>query len=158
SERYLGGRLDLATAMAISGAAFSPARVRDRLLAFLMVALNLRLGQWLPSPRHPDGSPRLSMLLLAYDLLRYRDVWTRRYWFVTHGAHTENLGRGPLLRRECRLIIVSDAGHDPDFGFDDFVQLYRHARIQGIRFKTLDQRGFISLDPLLPDPANRYSP
>jgi hypothetical protein len=157
SETYMDGKLDLATAMAISGAAFSPARVHNRLVAFLMVVLNLRLGQWLPSPRHPQGPGRLPMLRLVLSLLFDRGVARRRYWFISDGGHNENLGLGPLLRRECKLIVVSDAGYDPDFGFDDFVQLYRHARIQGIRFKTLDAQGFISLDPLVPDKDKKIS-
>jgi hypothetical protein len=81
----------------------------------------------------------------------HRGVPDRRFWFVTDGGHTENLGLGQLLRRECRLIIVSDAGFDPDYGFDDFVVLYRHARTHGVRFETLDQSGFIRMDPLMPN-------
>jgi hypothetical protein len=158
SEAYQGGVLDLATAMAISGAAFSPARVHNRLIAFLMVVLNARLGQWLPSPRHPGRVRYLPMLRLLASLCLYRGVEERRYWFISDGGHCENLGLGPLLRRECRLMIVSDAGHDPDYGFDDFVHLYRNARIQGVRFRTLDQHGFIRLDGLVPDKATGNCP
>jgi hypothetical protein len=158
TEEYLDGTLDLATAMAISGAAFSPARMDNRLIAFLMVVLNLRLGQWLCSPRFPRRVHRLPIARLLGSLIWHRGVDRCRYWFISDGGHSENLGLGPLLRRECQLMIVSDAGYDPDYGFDDFVSLYRHARIQGIRFRTLDQRGFISVDPLVPDKATGNSP
>ncbi len=123
----------------------------NRLIAFLMVVLNARLGQWLPSPRFPHRPRWLPMLRLFGSGLLHRRADNRRYWFISDGGHNENLGLGPLLRRECQLIVVSDAGYDPDYGFDDFVQLYRHARTQGLRFQTLDQRGFIRLDPLVPD-------
>ncbi len=158
TEDYIDGTLDLATAMAISGAAFSPARMDNRLIAFLMVVLNLRLGQWLPSPRYPGRVDWLPMSRLFTSLAMHRGVDNSRYWFISDGGHSENLGLGPLLRRECQIMIVSDAGYDPDYGFDDFVYLYRHARIQGIRFRTLDQRGFISVDPLVPDKATGNSP
>jgi hypothetical protein len=158
SEEYLDGEMDLATAMAISGAAFSPTRVDNRLIAFLMVILNVRLGQWLPGPRYPRRVRWLPMLRLLVSLVLHRSEEQRRYWFISDGGHSENLGLGPLLRRECQLMIVSDAGYDPDYGFDDFVRLYRHARIKGVRFRTLDQSGFIRFDPLVPDKSTGFAP
>lgn len=150
TDAYLDGQLDLATAMAISGAAVSPTRATNPFIAFLMVVLNLRLGQWLPSPRFP-GRPRwLGFFRLLASLGRHRGLADRRFWFISDGGHNENLGLGMLLRRECRFILVSDAGYDPDYGFDDFVQLYRRARLQGIRFRKLDQDGFAQVDPLVP--------
>jgi len=50
--RYCGGDLDIATAAAISGAAFSPAVLRNPLLFYMSMLMNLRLGQWLPNQRH----------------------------------------------------------------------------------------------------------
>ena len=156
TERYLDGKLDLGTAMAISGAAVSPARMSNPFVAFLMVILNLRLGQWLPSPRYPQRQRWLPVFRLGWNLLRHRSAPERRHWFISDGGHNENLGLGMLLRRECRLILISDAGYDPDFGFADFAQVYRRARLRGIRFYTLDHKKFISLDPLVP--VNGISP
>ncbi|MFM8477571.1 MAG: hypothetical protein ACKOEO_17445, partial [Planctomycetaceae bacterium] len=45
-----GIQLNVDEVVAISGAAVSPARNENALVAFLMFILNLRLGQWLPNP------------------------------------------------------------------------------------------------------------
>jgi hypothetical protein len=119
--------LTVADAMAISGAALSPNFFVHHLVAALLTVLNLRTGKWLPSPaRWGLSRNRLSLLALAIDGIRNGLLgFQRRFLLVTDGGHIENLGLGPLLDRRCRLIIVSDAGHDPDYVFDDFARLAR---------------------------------
>jgi len=48
AARVPGAGLTLADATALSGAAVSPSQMDNTLKLFLMMVLNLRLGQWLP--------------------------------------------------------------------------------------------------------------
>jgi hypothetical protein len=140
TEAYCGGTYDLASAMAISSAAVSPAQMKNLFIAILLLVLNFRLGQWLPNPGHKPWWPNWlhrhvtrwpSPFLVLASLLRKSEQ--RGYCFVTDGGHYENLGVGPLLRRNCRLMISSDVGH-PDYQFRDFISLQRQQR----SFKTSD--------------------
>ncbi len=131
-EKWIHGaqnRIDLAEAVAISGAAVSPSNIRNWLVAFLMFILNFRLGQWVPNPRQgrPRWRPTLLMLLPKMRLpARERD-----YCFVSDGGNSENLGLVQLLRRKCTLIIQIDAGQDEDHCFADLGRAIRTARIHG---------------------------
>ncbi len=60
AERYR--RLNLATVMAISGAAIDPliGFTRSRPLGILMTLLNFRLGYWIVNPNHTDDKPDAS--------------------------------------------------------------------------------------------------
>jgi hypothetical protein len=122
-------RLDFAEAVAISGAALSPGNVRNPLIAFLMLVLNMRLGQWLPNPMTSPPRWRPRALNLLWGLRK--PAKQRSYCFVTDGGQSENLGLCQLMRRECKLIICVDAGHDPEHCFDDLARVIRMARIHG---------------------------
>ncbi len=55
TSQYMGGRLTLGTAVAISGAAASPnmgSKTPDAAAAALLALLNVRLGYWAPTPSH----------------------------------------------------------------------------------------------------------
>jgi len=124
--------LNVDEVVAISGAAVSPARNENPLVAFLMFILNLRLGQWLPNPAL--GIPRFQprFLYMLSMLLKSREK--RPYVFLSDGGHAENTGIVELLKRRCRLIIACDAGHDPRHSFADIANAVRLARNQeGIR-------------------------
>jgi hypothetical protein len=41
------------------------------------------------------------------------------YVYLSDGGHFENLGLYEMVRRRCRFIVVSDAGCDPSFAFED---------------------------------------
>src|SRR5256885_4632316 len=41
------------------------------------------------------------------------------YVYLSDGGHFENLALYEMIRRRCRCIVVSDAGCDPNFGFED---------------------------------------
>jgi hypothetical protein len=137
--------LDLATAMAISGAAASSnmGAKSIRPLTFTLTLLNIRLGYWLPNPRFApaaDGTrtaerPRpVPSFLLAELLGRLYEDGKRVY--VTDGAHIENLGVYELLKRRCKLIVVVDAEADLAMRFPSFITLQRYARIDlGIRIE-----------------------
>jgi Patatin-like phospholipase len=107
----------LAQAMSISGSAIgssmgyhSSPRVR-----FLHTILNVRLGWWFANPRFPgswEGKAFRSRIGLLLSELAGR---THDHGPVVHlsdGGHFENLGVYELIRRRCRLIVVSDASED----------------------------------------------
>jgi hypothetical protein len=128
--------IDLAEAIAVSGGAVSPSQVSNPFIAFLMFALNLRLGQWLPNPRRGEPRTRPTVLPMLWSL--WENPEKRQYCFVADGGHCENLGVLALLRRRCRVVFAVDAGQDPDHHFDDLARVLRDARVHdGIRILPL---------------------
>ncbi len=113
-----GGEITMALAMATSGAAVAPvltSRGSPR-LSFIASLLNLRLGFWLANPLHdvsgcselPRSAVHLIMREFAGDMRH-----DGSFVYVSDGGHFENLGLYELVRRRCKLIIVSDASEDP---------------------------------------------
>ena len=67
---------------------------------------------------------------------------TNKYVYLSDGGHFENLGLYEMVRRRCRFIVVSDAGCDPDFAFEDLGNAVRKIEIDlgvPIRFHGLAQ-------------------
>jgi Patatin-like phospholipase len=145
---YAGGTYDLASAIAVSAGALSPSQIKNLFVSMMAMLLNLRLGEWLPNPGyHPKRLRGLRQRLqrwpapffVAPSVLRAGPLERRAFCFVTDGGHYENLGVAPLLKRRCRLIICVDAGHDPDYRFQDFAALERRMRVdEGIVFSAVD--------------------
>jgi hypothetical protein len=138
--------LDLATAMAISGAAASSNMGSNsiRPLRPTLALLNVRLGYWLKNPRYvgPDKLTtsnsslrrRLNDLQKGLSTFLWSEITGRLYEnsndvYLTDGGHIENLGLYELLKRRCKLIIVVDAEADFAMHFPSFVTLQRYARI-----------------------------
>lgn len=126
-------KLDLGTAMAISGAAVSPnmGSATIKPLVPTLALLNIRLGYWLPNPRHLMSRMRRLIPTGAY---LYREVVSNlgedSYTvYLTDGGNIENLGVHALLRRHCKLIVAVDAEADPALTFGAFLKLQRYARI-----------------------------
>jgi hypothetical protein len=143
--------LSLADAIALSGAAVNPVQFDFAPLAWMMTALNLRLGQWLPNPRVTAAAKNrnrfASIMRFLPDL--FKKVENRRLCFVSDGGFSENLGIVPLLKRRCKLIVALDAGCDPKHGFSDLTRVIRYARIkEGI---VITQTGAGSQDPNVVD-------
>jgi hypothetical protein len=148
SETY-GHRkgISLGTALTISGAAASPnmGYHSSPIIGLVMTLFNVRLGAWLGNPRRRAGDrtfdsegPRLSAKWLLYEALGLTDN-KRSYVYLTDGGHFENLGLYELVQRRCRLIVVSDAGCDPDFEFADLGNAIRKIRVDlGIEI-TMDK-------------------
>jgi hypothetical protein len=121
-------------AMALSGAAFASAMGRQALGStdMLLVALNLRLGAWVPNPRYahwfadPATSPRVHLGYLAKELTgRYRPD-RDAFVYVADGGHRENLGLVELLRERPAVVFCVDASGDPPGTFqslDDAIAL-----------------------------------
>ncbi len=175
TDQYCGGQIDVATAAAISGAAFSPALLKNPLLFCMTMLLNLRLGQWLPNPSKPEmlAKPRkVTMINILRDFLptirapkgdKRPDKWN--YCFVSDGGHNDNLAMSPLLFRQNRLVMLSDATQDPEFNFPDFLKALRRYRSRGnMRFRKLDcwndlrehSHECINLAPLRPKTTERH--
>jgi hypothetical protein len=97
-------------------------------LAFLMTVFNARLGWWFPNTAHPkmfSGSanqalprPKPGYKYLLAELFGLSNE-EREFVYLSDGGHFENLGLYELIRRRCKFIIVSDAGCDEAFSFQD---------------------------------------
>ena len=138
--------IDLAAAMAISGAAVSSDMGSSSIapLAPTLALLNVRLGYWMKNPRYLEKGMRplkritsvLSGLFKTYllsEMFGLLDETNPRV-YLTDGGHIENLGLYSLLNRHCRLIIVVDAEADPAMTFPALSTVQRYARIDlGIR-------------------------
>lgn len=144
-------QLDLATAVAISGAAVSSSmgRVQIGLLRPTLALLNLRLGYWMPNPRFMKAAPvtttedkkaptetrwydffRAYLVAESFGLLSADAAKV----YLTDGGHIDNIGLYQLLKRKCRVIIVADAEADPAMTFGALVDAERFARIDlGVR-------------------------
>lgn len=128
-------RLDLGTALAISGAAAAPnmGTATIRPLALLMTLLNLRMSYWLIHPKHAraTGGALLGRLGVGLGQLLVeatsRPNEHRRHVNVSDGAHIENLGVYELLRRRCRVIVCGDGEADPFMAFNGLATVIRCA-------------------------------
>jgi len=151
TETYNHGNTELATAMAISGAAASPkmGTHTNRLLGFYMILFNIRLNVWMPNPnpKH-EKLPVWPYYFLKefFPLSQEQDSLLN----LSDGGHHENLGIYPMIKRRCKLIIASDSGADPNYLMNDLANLQRKARIDfGINIE-------LDLTPLRPN-QQRYS-
>jgi hypothetical protein len=54
---------------------------------------------------------------------------THPYVNLSDGGHFENLGLYEMVARRCRLIVVCDAGADPEFKYEDLGNAIRKIRI-----------------------------
>lgn len=140
TEKFLDGNLTLATAMAISGAAAHPntgvggeGPTRSRLVSFLMAFFNVRLGVWVGNPGKQLWSGRLPPNFFYPGLFSlFPSPWLNenfRWVQLSDGGHFENLGVYELIRRRCKVIIVCDAGEDPQFRFGDLGTAVERVRV-----------------------------
>ncbi len=151
---YRMGNTKVARAMSISGAAVDSAVGGDSFFAqsFATTLFNIRLGQWMENPAFRGGKyacwqenwvfwPKY-LLMEALGMSDSR----RRLVHLSDGGHTgDNLALVPLLQRRCRLIVVVDAEHDPDYAFSSLINAIRYAEVDyGARID-------IDLDGFLPD-------
>jgi hypothetical protein len=165
-------KVRLSSALTASAAAFNSqmGRVSMRLgpaVAFIMSALNLRLGLWVP---HPLNQSREATILpgrfFLYEMFGVTHAGplsayqapgpftsllsSTDYLHLSDGAHFENLGLYELVRRHCRYIIVSDCSADPQVDFDDLANALRCVR------EDFGVEVDLDTTPLLPSgPGNR---
>lgn len=158
TNKYVGNTMDLATAMAISGAAVNPnsTETRSRPVSFLMTLLNLRMGYWIRNPKYPASFNGLFSRPWWY-IYMLREMMGKglneRYNHVhlADGGHLENLGLYELVRRRCRYIIISDAGEDQNFSFSDLAKVIEMVRVD------FGAKVILSTDDLVPKGKQRLS-
>lgn len=128
SDTYNQGRMQISTAMTISGAAFNSFIGFRTFFAQSLFAtlLNVRLGYWLPNPWHytrkkkPDAKKRIWIRYLLKEMLGITSADSELV-YLSDGGHTgDNLGLLPLLQRRCKIIFIADGEHDKEYTFDSF--------------------------------------
>ncbi|HKO55563.1 MAG TPA: patatin-like phospholipase family protein [Thermoanaerobaculia bacterium] len=135
--REYGGAdgVSLGTAVTISGAAASPnmGYHSSPAMAFIMTLFNVRLGWWLGNPgpagqkSYRDPSPRHSLWPMFAEAAGATND-RADYVYLSDGGHFENLGLYEMVLRRCHWIVLSDAGCDPNYAFDDLGNAIRKIR------------------------------
>ena len=86
-------------------------------IAFLLTLFNVRLGWWFPNPgKTANGSmsPHFSLRYLSAELFGGATDKSS-FVMVSDGGHFENLAAYELIRRKCRVIVISDGEpNEPD--------------------------------------------
>ncbi len=140
--------LSLGDWISISGAAYSTGtgRATNLPLALLLGLLNIRLGYWwdsgiLPQERPGRYPPNLwrrlkrlpsklvsmQSMLLAEWIASFRGP-SEWFWNLSDGGHFEVTGAYELVRRRVPFIILTDAGQDREYCWDDVALLIQEAR------------------------------
>jgi hypothetical protein len=118
----------LGQAISVSGAAASPNQGFHTApaVAFVLTVFNARLGWWFPNPlfKLKSPSPRSSLKYLLKELFGFANE-QGKFLMISDGGHFENLGVYELIRRECKVIIASDAECDADLQFEGLGKLIR---------------------------------
>jgi hypothetical protein len=128
--------ISLGTAVAISGAAASPSMGyhSSAPLSLLLAFFNVRLGWWLGNPgaegvkTFDDEGPQFAVAPFLRELFG-KTTDDYKYVYLSDGGHFENLGLYEMVRRRCRVIVVSDAGADEAYAFADLGNAVRKIAI-----------------------------
>lgn len=159
---FCSGKMSLATAIAISGAAVNPNAAcggrgvsRDMFVSFMLALFNIRLGYWVRNPRLRSTTsgllkyawpnllhPGLRQGLLGAGLHR-----GAMFLELTDGGHFDNTGIYELVRRGIDTIVLSLASADPEFSLADLANVIERVRADfGV---YVDFRG-AAMEQLLP--------
>lgn len=144
---------DLATAMAVSGAAASSHMGLDSMptLVALLTFLNVRLGFWIRRPGHNHFPQVPGFTCLMREMTGIAMSEKRAWLNLSDGGHIENMGAYELLRRRCKYIICVDGEADSAYTFPGFMTLKRHAQIDfGVRIEP-------QLDVIRPNAESAHS-
>lgn len=134
TKNYAGlGGPTLGQAIAVSGAAASPnmGYHTSPVTAFLLTLFNVRLGWWFPNPSGTGvrkASPWFSLRYLVAELFGEANDKSK-FVMISDGGHFENLAAYELVRRQCRVIVVSDGECDPTLAFDGLGTLIRMCEV-----------------------------
>ena len=153
TQEYIKGKTNLATAMAISGAAVDPNTyvTRSRPLNFLMTILNVRLGYWIRNPRYNNKKRAIlwrNPTWYSIFIEMFGRGLNEKRWSIhlSDGGHFENLGLYELVKRRCRCIIVCDATADPGYLFEDLGKAVELVRVDFGAKVDLNTKDFIPED------------
>lgn len=119
----------LGQAISISEAAASPnmGYHTSKSVAFLMTLFDARLGWWFPNPSKSDctkPSPSMSMRYLLRELFGLANEKSE-FSAISDGGHFENLAAYELVKRRCKVIVISDGECDPKHQFAGLANLIR---------------------------------
>lgn len=136
-----GGPL-LGQAISVSGAAASPnmGYHTSPVVAFLLTLFNVRLGWWFPNPeksRVRSTSPSFSLSYLVMELFGLADDKSK-FLAISDGGHFENMGAYELIKRKCKVVIISDAECDPCLQFEGLGTLIRMCKVDLQAIITID--------------------
>ena len=140
---FCSGKMSLATAIAISGAALNPNAAvggrgvsRDMFVSFMLALFNIRLGYWVRNPRLRHITewplkyawpnllhPGLRQGLLGSGLHR-----GAMFLELTDGGHFDNTGMYELIRRGIDTIVLSLGSADPEYSLGDLANLIERVR------------------------------
>jgi len=140
---YTGqGQLSLGQAIAVSGAAASPnmGYHTSTSVSFLMTLFNARLGWWFPHPLFSDcadSSPSFSLQYLIYELFGFANEKSK-YLNISDGGHFENLAVYELVKRQCKVIVISDGECDPKMQFEGLANLIRLCEVDHLAKIEID--------------------
>jgi hypothetical protein len=116
----------LGQAIAVSGAAASPnmGYHTSPITAFLLTVFNVRLGWWFPNPLNniKRAAPLFSFRYLVMELFGVANE-RRDFLAISDGGHFENLAAYELVKRKCKVIIISDGECDPNMQFEGLANL-----------------------------------
>ena len=137
STEKFGGKNNqptLGQAISVSGAAASPnmGYHTSAPVAFLMTLFDVRLGWWFPNPSLSDckqASPKWSLNYLLYELFGIANEKSE-YLAISDGGHFENLAAFELVKRKCKVIIISDGECDPKLQFEGLANLIRLCSVE----------------------------
>jgi hypothetical protein len=123
------GQPSLGQAISVSGAAASPnmGYHTSTVVAFMMTLFNVRLAWWFPNPLMSginSPSPWFSLRYLLMELFGGADDKSK-YLAISDGGHFENLAAYELVKRKCRVIVISDGECDPNLQFEGLGTLIR---------------------------------
>lgn len=132
-----GAKIDLATAMAVSGAAVAPRMGLGSMpaLSALLSLLNLRLSFWILNRSDADLWAIFDQVRVPGFTCLMREMFSfwmdekARWLNLSDGGHIENLGVYELLRRRCKFIVCVDGEADLERSFHGLVTVIRHAQI-----------------------------
>lgn len=173
--------VDLAKAVAISGAAIAPIAGREKTIRsyrLLLALANVRLGVWLRNPYWTFGPGREAKGVIALDAWLDRALPFKAvqeavgqlsiyspYIYVTDGGHYDNLGLVESLRQRPDLIVLLDGSGDPEDEFPAMGDAIATARMDlgvEIRFdptplqrghRQHPPRGWTTATATYPEPA-----
>lgn len=146
TNRYGGEEAQptLGQSISVSGAAASPnsGYHTSAPVAFLMTLFNARLGWWFPNPsksacRNP--SPLFSFRYILSELFGCANEKSN-FLAVSDGGHFENLAAYELIKRKCKVIIISDGECDPQLQLEGLATLIRMCKVDGLAEIDIDAR------------------
>jgi hypothetical protein len=145
TDKFEGGQLTAATAMATSGAAANPNSgpggrgvTRNRLVSFLMFFVQARLGVWVSNPKKARSMfvragkmlpPNLIHPGIVSGLFGRRLKESTSFVELSDGGHFDNTGLYELIRRRVQLIVLAQAGADPSYSMADLANAVEKVRV-----------------------------